>query len=51
MTLENEILVIAKSEEDALEKMRDLQREYIIGAFGEEYSEEALWDGSGSAGE
>ena len=37
--MENEILVIAKSEEDALEKMRDLQREYIIGAFGEEYSE------------
>lgn len=37
--MENEILVIAKSEEDALEKMRDLQREYIIGAFDEEYSE------------
>lgn len=37
--MDNEILVIAKSEEDALEKMRDLQREYIIGAFDEEYSE------------
>lgn len=37
--MDNEILVIAKSEEDALSVMRSLQREYIIGAFDEEYSE------------
>lgn len=39
MTLDNEILVIAKNGKDALSIMRDLQREYIIGAFDEEYSE------------
>lgn len=37
--MDNEILVIAKNGKDALSIMRDLQREYIIGAFDEEYSE------------
>ena len=37
--LENEVLVIAKNGKDALSVMRSLQREYIIGAFDEEYSE------------
>lgn len=37
--MDNEILVIAKNGKDALSIMRDLQREYIIGSFDEEYSE------------
>lgn len=37
--MENEVLVIAKNGKDALSVMRSLQREYIIGAFDEEYSE------------
>ena len=37
--MDNEILVIAKNGKDALSIMRDLQREYIIGSFDEEYTE------------
>lgn len=37
--MDNEILVIAKSENDALAIMRDLQSEFIIDAFDEEFTE------------
>lgn len=37
--MDDSIAVIAKSEEDALEIMYDLQRENIIDAFDEEYEE------------
>lgn len=37
--MEDSIAVIAKSEEDALGIMYDLQREYIIDSFDEEYEE------------
>ena len=37
--MDNEILVIAKNGKDALSIMRDLQSEFIIGAFDEEFTE------------
>ena len=37
--MDDSIAVIAKSEEDALEIMYDLQRENIIDSFDEEYEE------------
>ena len=37
--MDNEILVIAKNDKDALSIMRDLQSEFIIGAFDEEFTE------------
>ena len=37
--MDDSIAVIAKSEEDALEIMYDLQRECIIDSFDEEYEE------------
>lgn len=37
--MEDSVAVIAKNEEDALGIMYDLQREYIIDSFDEEYEE------------
>lgn len=37
--MDDEVGIIAKTEEDALAIMYDLQREFIIGAFDEEYTE------------
>lgn len=37
--MDNEIFVIAKNEGDALDIMRDLQNEFIIGAFDEDFTE------------